>query len=232
MTDMPDVSEASARPATFHEPATPDQDRPRVVCIVPVGTLEGAKSRLGGALDAEERHDLAARMVERTVAAAVRTPGIVEVIVVTPDDEVRAIALDAGGRPLRQRSRGLNGGLREAREDAIAGGADAVLVLPVDLPLVTPDAIADVVAPHTRFGPPIVVIVPDRHGRGTNGLLVAPPDAIEFAFGGDSREAHAASAAAAGARLVELGGPLAIDLDTPDDLLLVQELAPETADAH
>jgi 2-phospho-L-lactate guanylyltransferase len=210
----------------------PDIASPRVVCLVPVGALEGAKSRLGGVLDAEERHDLAARMVERTVAAAVRTPGIAETIVVTPDDEVRAIALAGGARPLRQRSQGLNGGLREARAEAVAAGADAVLVLPVDLPLVTPDAIADVVAPLVRFGSPIVVVVPDRHGRGTNSLLVAPPDTIEFAFGGDSREAHAACAGAAGVRLVELGGPLALDLDTPDDLLLVQELAPETADAH
>ena len=35
---------------------------------------------------------------------------------------------------MRQRSRGLNDGLREARDDAIAGGADGVLILPIDLP--------------------------------------------------------------------------------------------------
>jgi 2-phospho-L-lactate/phosphoenolpyruvate guanylyltransferase len=210
----------------------PDPAEPRVVCLVPVGTLEGAKSRLGGVLDAEERHDLAARMAERTIRAAVRTAGVAETFVITPDDEVRAIALDAGARPLRQRGQGLNAGLREAREEAVAAGADAVLVLPVDLPLVTPRAIAEVLGPLRRHEPPLVVIVADRHGRGTNALLVAPPDAIEFAFGGDSRHAHAAGARAAGARVVELDGPLAIDLDTPDDLLLVQELAPEMADAR
>jgi 2-phospho-L-lactate guanylyltransferase len=209
-----------------------ESSQPRVVCLVPVGTLDGAKSRLGGVLDAEERHDLAARMAERTIRAAVRTAGVAETLVVTPDDEVRAIALDAGARPLRQRGQGLNGGLREARDEAVAGGADAVVVLPVDLPLVTPEAIGEVLAPLGRFDPPLVAIVADRHGRGTNALLVAPPDAIEFAFGGDSRHAHVAAARAAGARVVELAGPLAIDLDTPDDLLLVQELAPETADAH
>jgi 2-phospho-L-lactate guanylyltransferase len=217
----------------------PESSEPRVVCLVPVGTLDGAKSRLGGVLDAEERHDLAARLADRTIRAALGTGGLVETVVVTPDDEVRALALDAGARPLRQRGQGLNGGLREAREEAIAAGADAVLVLPVDLPLVTPAAIADVLAPLGRLAPmvgrvepPLVVIVADRHGRGTNALLVAPPDAIEFAFGGDSRQAHLAAARAAGARVVELGGPLALDLDTPEDLLLVEELAPETADAH
>ena len=204
----------------------------RVVVIVPVGTLDGAKSRLGETLDAEERRDLVTRMVRRTVEAAVNTPGVAETIVVTPDDEVRELALAAGARPLRQRSQGLNRGLREAREEALAGGADAVLVLPIDLPLVSQEALASVLAPLDDAARPLVVVVPDRHRRGTNALLVAPPDAIEFGFGGDSRAAHAACAIEAGARLVELDGPLTLDLDTPEDLLLVQEAVPGAVDGH
>ena len=65
----------------------------------------------------------------------------------------------------------------------------------------------------------------DQHGRGTNALLLAPPDIIDVHFGGDSRDAHASAAAAAGARLVELDGPLTVDLDTPDDLLLAESSA-------
>ena len=79
---------------------------------------------------------------------------------------------------------------------------------------------------------PLVVLAPDRHGRGTNALLLAPPDAIEFGFGGDSRAAHAACAEETGARYVELDGQLSLDLDTPDDLLLVESLATGTADAR
>jgi 2-phospho-L-lactate guanylyltransferase len=213
-------------------PAMDATRTPRVVVIVPVGTLDGAKSRLGETLDAEERRDLVTRMVRRTVEAAMSTPGVAETIVVTPDDEVRGLALGAGARPLRQRSQGLNRGLREAREEAMAGGADAVVVLPIDLPMVSPDALAAVLAPLHDEDRPLVVIVPDRHGRGTNALLVAPPDAIEFGFGGDSRAAHAACAVEAGARLVELDGPLTLDLDTPDDLLLVEEAVPGTVDGH
>jgi 2-phospho-L-lactate guanylyltransferase len=67
-----------------------------------------------------------------------------------------------------------------------------------------------------------VAIVPDRHGRGTNALLIAPPAAIDVCFGGDSALAHQAAARAIGATLVVLGGPLALDLDTPDDLLLAE----------
>src|SRR5439155_23699018 len=205
----------------------------RVVAIVPVGSLEGAKSRLGETLDAEERRDLVTRLLLRTLDATARTPGIDETIVVTPDDEVRALASTAGARPIRQRSQGLNRGLREAREEAIAGAATAVLIIPIDLPLVSPAALSEVLAPLEDPRRPLVVIAPDRPGRGPNALLVAPPDALQFGFGGDSRAAHADCAREVGARLVELvDGPLALDLDTPADLLLVEEVVPEAVDAH
>ncbi len=202
-----------------------------VFAIIPVGTLEGAKSRLGETLDAEERRDLATRMAHRTIEAAVATPGIDEVLVVTPDQAVRDLALAAGARPLRQRSQGLNRGLREAREEALAAGADAIVVLPIDLPLISPEALGRVLERLSDPERPLVVLVSDRHRRGTNVLLVAPPDAIEFSFGGDSRAAHAECAAEAGARLVELDGPLTLDLDTPDDLLLIEQQAPERVHA-
>jgi 2-phospho-L-lactate guanylyltransferase len=203
-----------------------------VVAVIPVGPLEGAKSRLGGRLDAEERRDLVSRMLTTTVTAATTTPGIDEVLVVTPDADARELALRAGARPIRQQTQGLNNGLREAREEAIAAGARAILVLPVDLPLVSPAELARLVAELDIPVRPLVVLVPDRHGRGTNALLVAPPTAIEFAFGGDSRAAHADCAAQARARYVELDGPLALDLDTPDDLLQAEELISEPIDAR
>ncbi len=207
-------------PSAAMEP--PAEPAPRIVAIVPVGSLERAKSRLGAVLDAEERRDLVLRLAEATIRAAVGTPGVAETIVVTPDDEVRDLAIRSGARPMRQRSRGLNDGLREARDDAIAGGADGVLILPIDLPRVSAEAIGDVLASATAHRPPLVAIVADRHGRGTNALLLVPPDVIDVHFGGDSHDAHASAAAAAGARLVELDGPLAIDIDTPDDLLLAE----------
>ena len=206
---------------------------PRIVAVVPVGTLDGAKSRLGGMLDAEERRDLVVRMIDRTLRATTGVPAIAETIVVTPDDEVRALALAlaGGARPIRQRGQGLNRGLREARDEAIAGGADVLLVLPVDLPLVSPDVLRDLLATLDGAERPLVALVPDRHRRGTNALLLAPPDAIDFGFGGDSRACHEDAAREAGARYVELDGPLTVDLDTPDDLLLAQSLSPEAVDA-
>jgi 2-phospho-L-lactate/phosphoenolpyruvate guanylyltransferase len=211
--------------------------RPSVIAVVPIGTLEGAKSRLGETLDAEERRDLVTRLVRRTIEATTTTPGIDETIVVTPDDDVRRLALELGARPLRQRGQGLNQGLREGRAEVQAAEADALLVLPIDLPLVSRDALATLLVELEDPRRPLAVLVPDRHGRGTNALLLAPPDAIEFCFGGDSRAAHLDCARSRGVRLVETDGPLTLDLDTPADLLAFEGLAPdvivgETADAR
>ena len=201
---------------------------PVLYAVIPVGALDGAKSRLGGVLDAEERHDLALRLADATSRSALATPGIAETLVVTPDDTVRALALAAGARPILQRSRGLNAGLREARAEALAGGATAMLILPIDLPRVSPAALGELVDEVRDDAGPLVALVPDRHGRGTNALLLAPPDVIDVCFGGDSHAAHAAAAADVGARFIDLGGPLTYDLDTPDDLLLAQAQAPES----
>lgn len=197
--------------------------QPRVFAIVPVGALDGAKSRLGAVLDAEERLDLTLRLARRTMAAAVAAERVDDVLVITPDDTVRELALEVGARPLRQRDRGLNKGIAAAREEAVAAGADAILILPIDLPDVTAAAVDAVAAVLDDPARPLVALVPDRHGRGTNALLIAPPDAIDVCFGGDSAIAHEAAARAAGARVSILDGPLTLDLDTPDDLLRADE---------
>ncbi|HEY6057313.1 MAG TPA: hypothetical protein VIV06_04735, partial [Candidatus Limnocylindrales bacterium] len=74
---------------------------------------------------------------------------------------------------------------------------------------------------HRAIGPGdrSVVLVPDRHGRGTNLLILQPPGVIPFAFGGDSRIAHRHLALDAGASYVEREGPLTMDVDTPADLI-------------
>jgi 2-phospho-L-lactate/phosphoenolpyruvate guanylyltransferase len=199
----------------------PDQTG-SVFAVIPVGTLAGAKSRLGAVLDAEERLELTLRLARATIEAAVAHPRIDETLVVTPDDAVRRLAEELGARPLRQRDGGLNRGIDAGRAEALAAGAAAVLILPIDLPNISSDAISDVLAALDDPRRPLVAIVADRHGRGTNALLLAPPDAIDTCFGGDSRQAHAEAAAAAGAALIELDGPLSLDLDTPDDLLAAQ----------
>lgn len=203
-------------------------NEPRIAAIIPVGTLEAAKSRLGGALDAEERQDLAERFLARTLQAVLAVDRIADTLVISPDRQVLRRAAEQGARTLRQRSSGLNAGLDEAREDVLAGGAGAILVLPIDLPFVTAAAIANVLAPIDDADPePRVILVTDRHGTGTNVLVLRPPGVIGFGFGPGSRMAHREAASAVGATYREVDGPLAFDLDTPADLVLFESLSPE-----
>lgn len=200
-------------------------DRPAAV-VIPVRTLEGGKSRLGAVLDPEERYELVVMLLREIAATALATPGVAEVLAVSPDPEVLAIAAEAGARPVLQASRGLNPALVEAR--AIAS-APRLLIIPGDLPAVTSDDLAAILAAGEAAGSPSVVLAPDRHGRGTNALLLDPPDAIEPAFGGGSREGHAWLARRAGIPYAEVSGRpgLEHDLDMPEDLLLAEALRGE-----
>jgi 2-phospho-L-lactate guanylyltransferase len=194
-----------------------------IVALVPVRSLGGAKSRLGEPLDPEERADLVLALLRRTVEAALSATRLAGVVVVSMDDDLLRRARAMGAASLLQESDGLNAGLDEARL-AAGARATAVMVLPADLPGVAAPAIDQLAetAELTVSGAPdrpVVALVPDRHGTGTNALLVAPPHAIPFRFGEDSRAAHAAAAKSAGASYLELDGPLTFDVDTPDDLL-------------
>lgn len=198
----------------------------RIAAIIPVAAIEGAKTRLGESLDAEERHDLVERLLARTLDAVLAVERIADVLVVSPDRAVLELAGRAGARTLRQRTSGLNAGAAEARDDVVAGGADAVVVVPIDLPFITPEAVGELLA-RIQAGGAIVILAPDRHGTGTNALALDPADVIDFAFGTGSRAAHRAAAARAGATYVEVDGPLSVDLDTPEDLVFVESMGPE-----
>mgnify|MGYP000324204333 CR=1 FL=1 len=210
------------------EPAAPE----RLIAIIPVGALDDAKSRLGAVLDAEERLELSLRLARRTITAALAATSLDDVFVITPDDTVRDLARDLGARPILQRDRGLNRGIEAARDEAVADGATAVLIVPVDLPEISAGALDDIAATLADSVRPLVALVADRHGRGTNALLIAPPDAIAVCFGGDSAVTHRAAARARGAALVELDGPLRLDLDTPDDLLLAEATLRDAERVH
>ena len=198
----------------------------RVAAIVPVASIEGAKTRLGESLDAEERHDLVERLLARTVGAVLAAQRVDDVVVVSPDRDVLALAAQAGARTLRQRTTGLNPGITEATTDAVAGGAEAIVVIPIDLPFVTAHDV-DLVLAALDDGPRMVVLTPDRHGTGTNALVLRPPGVIDVAFGSDSRAAHRAAAIRADATYREITGPLTVDLDTPADLVYLESLDAE-----
>jgi 2-phospho-L-lactate guanylyltransferase len=186
------------------------------VAVVPVKSLLEAKTRLAAALDPDARGALMLRTL-RGILDALDQPGIAARVVVSPDAAVLRAAAAAGASGLRQASVGLNPGLAEARDWARARGAEALLIVLGDLPLLDSGHIAALLGLAERPG--TVVLAPDRHGTGTNMLLLHPPDAIPLSFGRDSLARHRAAAQARGLRVRSYDDPAtALDLDTPDDL--------------
>jgi 2-phospho-L-lactate guanylyltransferase len=199
-------------------------DVSRTWAVVPIRGLETAKTRLGGDLDAEERLELVTGLLRRTLVATRDASRVEGTIVVTMDPAAAGIAQQLGAVGLVERAPGLNGAIEAGRSVAVARGATAVLVLPADLPAVRAEAVDELIgaAADVDGSNGLVVLVPDRHERGTNALLLTPPAIIAPAFGEGSRALHEVATAAAGARYVELDGPLGFDVDTAADLLAAE----------
>lgn len=194
----------------------------RTVAVVPVKSLTAAKTRLAVALGPEERSALTLRTLRR-VLAALDQPGIVARVVVSPDDRVLDAARAIGVVALRQRSHGLNPGLAEARDWALARDAGALLIALGDLPLLSGVQVAAILALGDQ--PQTVVVAPDRHGTGTNLMLLRPPGAIPLRFGADSLARHRAAAEGRCIPVRTFEDPAtALDLDTPDDLAALDGL--------
>ena len=211
---------------TASQPRAEPADLSRTWAIVPIRGLESAKTRLGEDIDAEERLALVVELLQRTLSATRDAHHIAGTIVVTKDPDAAGIATKLDAIGLVERAPGLNEAIVAARSLAVARSATAVLVLPADLPGVTSQAVDEVIERASLLGDVpdadrrgVVALVSDRHGRGTNALLVSPSGLIEPAFGEYSRDGHRAAAQAAGAAFLDLDGPLSLDLDTADDLL-------------
>ena len=192
--------------------------------IVPVKPLRRGKSRLSGMLSEDERAHLNEVLLERTLTTLAELKEVEQVLVVSRDPHALTIARNHGARTVREDGQpGLNTALTRATVVAKIYATRGVLVLPADLPFLARDDILALLERATN--PPVIVIAPDRHGKGTNALLMSPAGLIEYDFGEDSFARHCKRAKKVGARLeiVELPS-LGLDLDLPEDLELVRKL--------
>ena len=201
----------------------------RVFGLLPFRGLGDPKSRLGSELAGPERRQLARDLLLRAVEAML-AGGVDELAIVTLDQRLGEELGDPRPHILVQRSGGLNEAVRQGQRWAVAHGADALLVLLPDLPLIeAPDvqALLAVAEPHAA------VIAPDRHGSGTNALLLAPPDTIMPAFGEHSAQRHRLALALADVPVTDVQRPgTHLDLDTPDDLRRYASLRAESRAAQ
>jgi len=192
--------------------------------IVPVKPLRRGKSRLAGALSEDERTELNQALLKHTIETLSHLKEIEQVLVVSRDPHALTVARNHGARTVLEDGQPqLNTALKRATVVAQVYATRGVLVLPADLPLISPVDILELI--NRAVDPPVVVIAPDRHEKGTNALLISPAGLIEYDFGGNSFQRHCERVKKAGARLEVVNLPsLGLDLDLPEDLELVREL--------
>jgi 2-phospho-L-lactate guanylyltransferase len=196
------------------------------VAIIPVKALPLAKSRLGALLSGPERRSLVLAMLGDVLAAVGAAGSIDYVGVISADPTVLALAAAHGAEALPDHAPDLNAALTQAAMHYLARGAAAALALPADIPLVQSGEIDDLIAARTP--PRGIVIAPSRDG-GTNALLAWPPLALPFLFGVGSQAQHLAAARQRGLAVREFHTPgMELDVDRPDDLLLLAETDGET----
>lgn len=185
--------------------------------VVVARTGHTAKSRLAPALQPERRATLALAMLE-SILAACRAAGLGGTVAVVDSAEGVRRALAAGARAIREPGSGMNAAVALGVHEARARGAEAVLVLPGDVPLVTPNDLRSLVA-LLRHEQRAVAVATDEAGDGTNALGLRPPDVMAPAFGESSAWRHLAAGRRSGARVARLALPsLLLDVDTPEDL--------------
>ncbi len=203
-------------------------DAGELVAVVPVRGLPAGKRRLAALLDTVERNGLVRAMLDDVVAALAASERVDRVVIASRDAAAsrEASRLQVEFLDQTELRLGYNRAVAFAQEAFC--GADSLLIVPADVPLITPDAV-DLLVSTAPIGP-AVVVAPAPDG-GTNGLFLRPPDVVAPRFGPSSARAYAQAAAAAG----EAGVPFreaqidvwAFDLDRPSDLRWLDDTLPQ-----
>src|SRR6058998_1803796 len=187
-----------------------------IVAAVPIKDLSDAKQRLASVLTLAERDQLARAML-RDVLRALAAAALDRIWVVTREPAVAAIARGLGAEPvIEAENRGHTAAVALAQAEAARRGARVFLTVPGDVPRVTAGELREL-AGAAADGMP--AFVPSRSGLGTNGVALAPPDAMPLTFGEPSFARHLETARTRNLspRVLALPG-LGLDVDAPDDL--------------
>ena len=186
--------------------------------IVPVKPLNRAKSRLAEVLTPEQRYQFAATMLRHVLSVVTGVSQVTGTLVISRDTKALSIARDIGAKTIQESNTSdLNLALTRATEVVRAWGANAVLILPADLPFITHEdieSIADMGQEHHA-----IVISTDHELEGTNALLVRPAGLIPYMYGENSYDLHIQAAQQSGAQIKYFSSEtMMLDIDIPEDL--------------
>ena len=187
-----------------------------IFALLPVKSPQNAKQRLSKFLSAEQREKLARILYRQTLRALCQAEGIDRVVVVTNDSDVAEHARSSGTLVFEENEQVSHSVSADAAcLRAIKFGATTVLLVPIDVPLVTPADFSRLAAAAR----PGLIVVPSADGTGTNAMARTPPDVIESRFGPGSCRAHLDQARlkSVPADILRLPG-LMFDIDTPEDV--------------
>jgi 2-phospho-L-lactate guanylyltransferase len=200
----------------------------RTVAILPVKMFSHAKQRLDAGVAPGPRQALAEAMFADVLVALRRAQRVDATLVVSSDLGAQRIAGAHGAIVLEDDAdRGHNPAAAKGIQRALEHGAERALLVPGDCPLLDPDELDELLARPVDL--PSALIVPDRHGTGTNALVLTPPGSLEPSFGPGSCARHLANARLAGTAAEVVRVPtLALDVDTPEDLDAVADALEST----
>ena len=192
--------------------------------LVPLKRLEQAKARLANVLSADERRALMLAMARDVLTALSRSKRLAGILLVSRTTEADALAQAFGTERFAESpSANLSQALIQASDYLTSQlQAAGAMIVPADVPLITPDEIDAVLMEHKQ-----VTVVPDDDNLGTNCLICSPPNCIEYVFDGRSFKPHVNAAFAAGITptIIPSAG-FSLDIDSPDDLKTLLERDP------
>lgn len=189
--------------------------------IVPVKPLRRGKSRLSEILSEDERAHLNHQLFVHTIDILKQVDAITDILVVSRDSNVLTEARDLQVRTVTENGTPeLNTALRRATLFSKVFSTEGVLIVPADLPLMTPEDVSEFLDARTE--PPCIVIAPDRRRQGTNLLFTKPADLLTFSYGKESFDRHLELAKEKQAQVVIIENErIALDLDLPEDYTLL-----------
>ncbi|MEQ9617614.1 MAG: 2-phospho-L-lactate guanylyltransferase [Deltaproteobacteria bacterium] len=186
--------------------------------IVPVKDPSRAKERLSSILPQDVRTALAYAMLEDVLTALAGSGLLDRKFIVSLDTTAIKIAEDLGIEVIHEtEQKGESASVDFASRICKEMGAQSVLVIPGDAPLITTEDIDFIL--ERESDAPSAILVPARDYLGTNAILRKPPDAFPSLFGHDSFRKHLDEAAGRNIKIDTFENPrIALDIDNPDDL--------------